>query len=147
MNNFLYAMTEFFKRINHGIHKILSATTYEDKEKREILLCVGTRLHWILVYAERIVILEQDKEIVSAFRYANNTLTHNSEVKEITEEVGGFEFPIEFLIECPGREVVWAIIDNGDKKNHKRNYKTFLEGKDVIETCEKMIGILREYKI
>lgn len=49
-------------------------------------------------YAQRIDNLEQDKRIVSAFRYANNILKHSIEVKEITEEVGGIEFPIEFSL-------------------------------------------------
>lgn len=53
-------------------------------------MCVGTCLHWILDYAERIDIVEQDKGIVSALRYVNNSLIHSTEVQEIAEEIDGF---------------------------------------------------------
>lgn len=51
-----------FERMNHEIH--INTTTFEDKEKRERFLCVGTFLNWRLDYVERINIIEQDKGIV-----------------------------------------------------------------------------------
>lgn len=149
MNNFLYSMKFSFEEMCSEIHRILDMTVYTDKEKREIFFAVGTCLHWILDYAERIVVREQDKEIISAFRYANNSLKHSIEVKRITEEVGGFEFPIEFPLEIPEREVIWSIIDDGDKRweNQRKNYKKLLEGKNVNETCKNIIKVLEKYEL
>ena len=86
---------------------------------------------------------------MSAFKYANNSLKHSIEVNKITEEVGGFEFPIEFPFESPVREVIWSIVDDGDKKwkNQRKNYKKFLEGKNINETCKNVIEILEKYSI
>lgn len=124
-------------------------TVYDDEEKREIFFAVGTCLHWILDYAERVDVRKQDKEIISAFRYANNSLKHSIEVKRITEEIGGFEFPIEFPFESSAREVIWSITDDGDKRweNQRNNYKKFLEGKNVNETCKNVIETLEKYSI
>lgn len=148
MNNFLYAMTESFNKMQEEVHKILNISEYTEKEKNQLFLVVGSCLHCILDYAERIDIKEEDKKsLLSAFRYANNSLKHCVEVREISEQVGGFEFPIEFPFESPEREIVWSIIDNGDKENQKRNYKKFLEGKDVVKACKEMINILEKYEI
>lgn len=124
-------------------------TVYDDEEKREIFFAVGTCLHWILDYVERVDVRKQDKEIISAFRYSNNSLKHSIEVKRITEEIGGFEFPIEFPFESSAREVIWSITDDGDKRweNQRNNYKKFLEGKNVNETCKNVIETLEKYSI
>ena len=149
MNNFLYSMKFAFEKMVSEIHRILEMTVYDNKEKREIFFSVGTCLHWILDYAERIDVKEQDQGIMSAFKYANNSLKHSIEVNKITEEVGGFEFPIEFPFESPVREVIWSIVDDGDKKwkNQRKNYKKFLEGKNINETCKNVIEILEKYSI
>lgn len=93
MNNFLYSMKFSLEKMSSEIHRILNMIVYDDEEKREIFFVVGICLHWILDYAARIDVKEQNKEIISAFKYANNSLKHSIEVKKITEEVGGFEFP------------------------------------------------------
>lgn len=149
MNNFLYSMKFSFEKMSSEIHRILNMTVYDDEEKREIFFAVGTCLHWILDYTERVDVREQDKEIISAFRYANNSLKHSIEVKRITEEVGGFEFSIEFPFESSAREVIWSIVDDGGKKweNQRKNYKKFLEGKNVNVTCKNVIELLERYSI
>ena len=149
MNNFLYSMKFSFEKMSSEIHRILNMTVYDDEEKREIFFAVGTCLHWILDYAERVNVRNQENEIISAFRYANNSLKHSIEVKRITEEVGGFEFPIEFPFESPEREVVWSIVDDGDKRweNQRKKYKKFLERKNVNETCRNIIEILEKYEL
>lgn len=153
MNNFLYSMKFSFEKMCSEIHRILDMTAYTDKEEREVFFAVGTCLHWILDYAARIEVREQDKEIVSAFRFANNCLKHSIEMKRITEEVGGLEFPIdcpiEFPIEFPEMEVIWSIVDDGDKRweNQRNNYIKLLEGKNVIETCKEVIEILEKYEL
>ena len=88
---------------------------------------------------------EEEKGLLSAFRYVNNSLKHSKEVVEITEQQGGVSFPISFPLTIPRREVVWSVVDNGDKENQKKNYKKYLAGKNVIETCENIIKILEKY--
>lgn len=147
MNSFLYAMAESFNKMQEEVHKILNISEYTETEKNQLFLVVGSCLHCILDYAERIDIKEEDKSLLSAFRYANNSLKHCVKVKSITKHQGGFTFPIHFPLVIPKREIVWSIIDNGDKENQKRNYKKFLEGKDVVKTCKEMINILEKYEI
>lgn len=149
MNNFLFSMKYSYEKMCSEIQRILNITTYGDREKREIFFTVGTCLHWILDYAERIDIRKQDIGIISAFKYANNSLKHSIVVKKITEEAGGFEFPIEFPFESPVREVIWSIADDGNKRweNQRNNYKKFLEGKNVNETCKNVIKILEKYEL
>lgn len=145
MNNFLYAMTESFGRMQDEIQKVLEESTFTEKDKNELFLCVGNCVHSILDYAERVKVDEEEKGLLSAFRYINNSLKHSEKVVEITDQQGGFSFPISFPLTIPRREVVWSVVDNGDKENQKINYKKYLAGKNVIETCEDIIKILNKY--
>lgn len=145
MNNFLYAMTESFGRMQDEIQKVLEESTFTEKDGNELFLCVGNCVHSILDYAERVKVDEEEKGLLSAFRYINNSLKHSEKVVEITEQQGGFSFPISFPLTIPRREVVWSVVDNGDKENQKINYKKYLAGKNVIETCEDIIKILSKY--
>lgn len=149
MNNFLYAMTETFKSMQEEIHRVLNLSNFTEGENNKLFLTVGTCLHSILDYADRVKIKKEDEKLVSAFRYANNSLKHCIEVKDITKQNGGFTFPIEFPLVIPKKEVVWSIIDNGgeDKKNQRNNYKKLLEGKEIIETCKNVIEILEKYEL
>lgn len=140
MNSFLYAMNKSFNNMQEEIHKILNISEYTEKERNQLFLVVGSCLHCILDYAERISLL-------SAFRYANNSLKHCVEVKSITKHQGGLTFPTHFPLVIPKRDIVWSIIDNGDKENQKRNYKKFLAGRNVIETCQKVIEILEKHDL
>ena len=106
---------------------------------------MGNCLHRILDYAERVEVEEEEKGLLSAFRYVNNSLKHSEKVVEITEQQGGSSFPISIPLTILRREVVWCVIDNGDKENQKKNYKKYLAGKSVIETCESIIKILDKY--
>ena len=148
MNNFLYAMTESFEKIQVEIYRILNMSAYTEKEKNELFLVVSSCLHYILDYADRVDIEKEHKKLLSAYRYANNSLKHCIEVKEITDQKGGIVFPIHFPIEISERIIVWSIIDNGGEKveNQRNNYKKFLEGKDIVETCKYAIDILEKYK-
>lgn len=147
MNNFEYALRKSFDDMRNVIERILDQILYEEKERQELFISIGTCLHWILDYAERVEIGNDEKSLVSAFRYANNCLKHSYEVRELSEDEGGFEFPFEFPLEIPEREIVWAIaIDYNDKyANQIKNYEKLLDGKNVISTCEQVIGILLKY--
>ncbi len=149
MNNFLYAMIELFNQMEKKVHKILNMSQYTEKESNELFLAVSSCLHSILDYAERIELDEKDKGLISAFRYANNSLKHCIEVKTIVDQRGGLTFPMHFPSAIPKRKIVWSIVDNGDSKyeNQRTRYKEFLSGKDVIETCKCVIGILEKYTL
>lgn len=149
MNNFLYAMTESFDQMEKRVHKILNISQYTEKDSNELFLAVSSCLHSILNYAERIELDEKDKSLISAFRYANNSLKHCMEVKTITAPRGGLVFPMHFPSAIPKKKIVWSIVGNEDPKyeNQRIRYKEFLSGKDVIETCKYVIGIIEKYKL
>lgn len=149
MNNFLYAMTESFNQMKKMAHKILNMSQYTDEENNELFLAVSSCLHSILDYAERIELNEEDKSLISAFRYANNSLKHCIEVKTIVEPIGGLVFLIHFPLVIPKREIVWSIVanENPKYKNQRIRYEEFLSGKDVIKTCEHVIDILEKYTL
>lgn len=149
MDNFLYAMTESFEKMQLEIDRVLNMTNYTEKEKNDLFLSVGTCLHSILDYADRVSIKKENEKLISAFRYANNSLKHCILVKDITEHQGGISFPIQFPLEIPKREIVWSIVDDGNKKweNQRKNYERLLKGKDVVETCHDIIDILKESQL
>ncbi len=149
MNNFLYAMTESFDQMDKKVHRILNISQYTEKESNELFLAVSSCLHSILDYAERIELEEKDISLVSAFRYANNSLKHCMEVKTIATPRGGLVFPMLFPSAIPKKKIVWSIVGNEDPKyeNQRIRYKEFLSGKDVVETCKYAIDILEKYKL
>lgn len=146
MNNFIYAMNKSFEKMKQVVNTILSKSKYDEEERQELFFYIGTCIHWILDYAERIEINESDKQYISAFRYINNSLKHAFEVKEISSHRGGITFPIEFPLEIPEKQIVWFVADNG-KESQRNNYKEILSGKNVVATCEQAIEILMGYKI
>lgn len=144
-------MTESFENMQVKIHEILNMSNYTEQERNALFLTVGSCLHCILDYAERININEEDKglkNLISAFRYANNSLKHNIEVTTIATQRGGMTFPIHFPLAIPKREVVWSIKDNDNNKfeNQRKKYEEYLKGRDVIETCGEVIGKLKDYE-
>lgn len=146
VNNFKYALKKSFEEMKQVVSKILNKCEYGKEEHKELFFYIGTCVHWILDYAERLEINEEDKKYISAFRYINNSLKHGFEIKELTSQEGGLEFPIEFPLEIPEKQIVWSVADNG-LESQRRNYEEILSGEDVITTCEKVMEILLRYKI
>ena len=146
MNNFIYAINKSFEEMKKVVNTILNKSKYEEEERQKLFFCIGTCIHWILDYAERIEINESDKQYISAFRYINNSLKHAFEVKEISAYSGGITYPIEFPLEIPEKQIVWSVADNG-KSSQRNNYKEILSGKNVVVTCENAIEILMRYQI
>lgn len=149
MNNFLYAMTESFNQMEIKVQRILNMSKYTDDESNELFLAVSSCLHSILNYAERIKLDKKDESLISAFRYANNSLKHCIEIKTIVAPKSGLVFPMHFSLAIPKRKIVWSIVGKEDSKyeNQRIRYKEFLSEKDVIETCKNVIDILEKYKL
>lgn len=145
MDNFMYAVDNSFAFMKSEIKDVLDSSNYTEVEKNRLFCAVGTCLHSILDFAERRVFRGNNEKYVSAFRHANNTLKHSLVVKEITKTQGGVTFPIHFPLTIPKKEVVWGagILDDPKYKNQYRNYCEFLEEKPVIETCEKIIELIK----
>lgn len=143
MNTFLYAMQESYEEMKKEIKSILAQNMYSEAERNRIFYLVGSCLHHILDYAERSWVDEKDQALLSAFRFANNSLKHNIQIVEITKHEGGFTFPITFPLVMPEREIVWRIEASGKFENQEENYKKYLDGKNVIDTCGEAIEILK----
>lgn len=147
MDNLRYAMQKSYDYMVEEINDILKGTIYSVEERQRLFYACGTCLHWILDYAERVEISEEDKKIISAFRFANNTLKHDKALLEITEQTGGFSFPFSFPLEIPAKKVCWKDIeDNGKYESQYKNYNNYLYGKPIIETCKQIIDVLIRYE-
>lgn len=143
MDNLKYAMEKSYAYMVEEINSILSGTVYSFEERQRLFYACGTCLHWILDYAERVNVSEEDKKIISAFRFANNALKHDETLLEITEQIGGFTFPFSFPMEIPAKKVCWKDIeDNGKYENQYKNYINYLYGNSVIDTCRHIMDIL-----
>ena len=143
MDNLKYAVNVSYDIMVKEINEILNMTAYADVEKKRLFYACGTCLHWILDYAERVELSDEDKKYMSAFRYANNTLKHGTNLFELTEQTGGMSFPMEFPCEIEVREIRWKeLIDNGRFENQYNNYMDCIYNKEVVGTCKKAIDIL-----
>lgn len=146
MDNLKYAMEKSYTYMVKEIDSILSGSIYSVEERQRLFYACGSCLHWILDYAERLDITEEDKGIISAFRFANNSLKHDRTLLEITTQTGGFSFPITFPLCIPEKKVCWKNIDdNGKYESQYRNYNQYLKGKNVITTCKNVIEVLEKY--
>lgn len=145
MQNYIYAVNKSFEEMKQTVSTILNRNEYGEKERQELFFCIGTCIHWILDYAARLEIKEDDKKYISAFRYINNSLKHAFEVKEISSQRGGITFPLEFPVEIPERQIVWTVADNDGRKCQKNNYYELLNNQSVISTSEKVIALLKRY--
>lgn len=147
MDNLKYAMEKSYAYMVEEINDILSTTIYSDAEKQRLFYACGTCLHWILDYAERVEVSEEDKKFISAFRFANNALKHDRTLIEITEQTGGLSFPIRFPVHFPARKVCWKDIeDNGKYESQHKNYVQYLRNRDVTITCKEVIESLVKCK-
>lgn len=147
MINLRFSMEKAYRYMEQEIADVLKSSVYSDEEKQRLFYACGTCLHWILDYAERVDVSEEDKGLVSAFRFANNSLKHNKTLIEITQQTGGLRFPIRFPVRFPARMICWKHIecDNEKNKNQHKNYLNYLYGKSVVETCKQVIDILLKY--
>ena len=143
MDNQKYAMVKSYEHMVDEINDILSGTVYSVEERQRLFYVCGTCLHWILDYAERTNVSEENKKIISAFRFANNALKHNLNLYELTVQTGGLDFPIEFPVSVETKVIKWKELeDSGRYKNQYDNYVTYLQGKAVVESCKMVINIL-----
>jgi len=118
--------------------------------KIEVSYRLGTCLHWLINSLERIVknkICETHKPYISALRYANNKLKHDVMLIELYQRSGGFTFPIRLTFIIPAITFRWLTLENSNSKYQEQfnNYKTFLQGKDLIETITEAKDIITKY--
>lgn len=147
MDNLKYAMETSYAYMVEEINSILSSSIYSVEEGQRLFYACGTCLHWILDYAERLDITEEDKKLISAFRFANNALKHDKTLLEITEQTGGLRFPIRFPAHFTARHISWKDIeDNGKYESQYKNYVQYLKNRDVVITCREVIERLLEYE-
>lgn len=120
-------------------------TDHNNAELRKDLdFKLGSVLHWIIDCWERVKtesnnINAETIAYFSALKYANNQLKHNVTLTELHQISGGISFPISFPLTIPPIRYVWSISTNESDlyKNQVKNYRKYLEHKDVMETITK----------
>lgn len=115
---------------------------------------LGTMLHWIMVYWERLTkkypeIPEETKSFFSALNYANNQMKHEPTLTEFTQRSGGFSFPISFPLTIMAIQFIWHLNSNNSTRyeNQRANFEKYLEHKEVIVTISEAIKILKKYQL
>ena len=147
MKSFKYAMQKSYEYMKKEIDEITTGSIYSEAEMEKVFYACGTCLHWILDFAERVKVPNADPKYISAFRFANNTLKHDSNLFEFTEQTGGFSFPMSFPLEIENKEIRWKTLNNnGGYESQHENYKEYLEGKIVVDTCKEIIELLLNYE-
>ena len=147
MNNFMYAMEHSYSVMKTEIDRILKKSDYTTEDENRIFYVVGMCLHAILDYAERIRSNGLDKDMLDAFKYANNGLKHGIELETVTKSTGGMTFPIHFPLEIPVRRIIWKVKWDARSKHQQEMYLQHLDGKDVVSTCGKFIEQLKQFSI
>ncbi len=154
---FEYAIQTSFLEMEDVIAKAKNNLN-SDILKKEVNYRVGTFIHWVLDYFERIeksehiVLDEQTKSFFSGLRYANNKLKHDIEFIKCYERTGGFSFPITFplIIES----VEFKFVDfprdnlyrnqNNNYQKHFANKEILLLAKEVLKRLENLGGKYNE---
>lgn len=72
MNNLMYAMEHSYSEMKIEIDQILKKSDYTTEDENRLFYVVGMCLHAMLDYAECIRSNDLDKDILDAFKYANN---------------------------------------------------------------------------
>lgn len=146
MDNFIFAMEKSYNYMLEEINDILDNSIYSDDERKRLFYACGTCLHWMLDFAERIDIQENEKGFISALRFANNALKHDENLFDFTEETGGISFPIRFPLTIYKKEIRWkSLEDNGKFESQHKNYVKYLGKQPIVDTYKKAIDMLLRY--
>lgn len=143
-----------YKQLECAIHEYASSghttgnLTYVDAY-------LAASIHAAMDYIERFKKIKLSKKVISACRYANNTLKHNPRLITHRKAIGGFEFPFgaEESFSFEEIDIVWnfdpsitmdlKVHDPKVRENLERcfNYrkacfKSTFAGKSILETLE-----------
>ena len=132
MNNLMYAMEHSYSEMKIEIDQILKKKDYTTEDENSIFYAVGTCLHAMLDYAERIRSNDLDKDTRDAFKYANNGLKHGIEVETITKSTGGITFPIQFPLE---KLKLFHLFQRNSKKNLKYLSSFLSSLNKILDSC------------
>lgn len=122
--------------------------------QNELNIKLGTLLHWIMAYWERVKkanknIPNETASLFSAFSYANNQIKHEETLTKLTLRSGGMATPITFPLTIMAFQFIWHL--DSDKtvryEIQHLNFKKHLEYKDVKKTVTNAIEILKEYQL
>ncbi len=151
LENNIYALNSAYDRLMKSIDNRIERDIYS--AIGELLLWVLTTDEWNLIYNNKYIDRKKndsDGQVLFGLKHAYNLMKHNMNFYKIHKEEGGITFPITFPLEIPKIEVVWDTLTedvNGKFKNQEKNYKTYLEGKSVIEVFDRAINyLIREMK-
>jgi hypothetical protein len=149
---FTFAMQNSFEELRATI---VNATNdlNNDNLKTEVNFRLGTYLHWMMDFWERIErndaiqITREHKSFFSAFRYANNELKHGKNLVTLYKRTGGASFPIFFPFVIERIDFKWATLKLSEKSYESQftNYQTYLEDKPLLDTISEAKDIVGTY--
>ncbi|GIN38446.1 hypothetical protein [Heyndrickxia oleronia] len=151
LENNRYSLEKAFERLKNAI---------KQREEQEIYAAIGETLLWFLTTEEwhkkhnrgykKRKESDENGEILFGLLHAYNSMKHNMEFMTIHKRQGGFRFPMAFPVSFPHITVHWIKSDNVLEEGYptqKRNYKNYIEGRDVLQTFELALEFLEsEYE-
>jgi hypothetical protein len=149
---FAFAMQKSFEELSATIANATNDLN-DANLKEEVNLRLGTYIHWMMDYWERIEksdkvkITEDHKSLFSAFRYANNELKHGKNLVTLYQRTGGLSFPFSFPISFERIEFKWATLELSKKARLSQfaNYQSYLDGKPLLDTIIEAKDIIGTY--
>ncbi|MBU3227372.1 hypothetical protein [Clostridium algidicarnis] len=152
---FRYAVNKSFEEMKSVI--IVAENNLNNNQlKKEVNYRIGTFLHWIFDYYDRIEkyvgkenIDKHDKKFFSGLRYANNKLKHDSSIIQIYQRTGGSLFPISFPLYIESIAFRWRFIDKEEDSkymNQYNNYISYICEKEIIPISEQALSSIKKYE-
>lgn len=147
LENNEYAMNSAYERLQQAI---------EVEREQEIYAAIGELLLWVLTTDKwheknntyyRNIRKGKERQTILGLKHAYNLMKHNMNFYKIHKKEGGVEFPIQFPLTIPEITVVWGEVirdPSGHRKNQEDNYNKYIEEKEIIDTFDKVIGMLRK---
>lgn len=149
---------EVLKRLENNHYAIERAYSQLEKavnseSNKEIFAATGEMLLWLIATEDwhcRHNKHHKRNDFMQGMRHPYNSLKHNMTFINIHRKEGDFTFnSFEFPLVIPPSTITWASTDELNEYQSKwvfKNYKKYIEGKEVLETINEAISILNERK-
>lgn len=129
----------------------------ESRDKKEAYAAIGELLLWVMTTEEwhwkhnkgfkRRRNRHEKGQILFGLRHAYNSMKHNMIFYQIHDTPVGFTFPFTFPVHFKPLNILWTAADEKLEEGYDteiKNYKAYIEGKNVSFTFNEAIEFLYE---